>query len=171
MNRWHEYKVFSEVNSDDICGNIINARWVLKTKNDGNIKARLVIKGFEDEEKATVICESPTARRESTKILLALMPTLKFRPKMLDISCAFLQGNAITRDIFIYPPVEANRPTNTIWKLQKCVYGLGEASRQWYNKLLETFIEAKFVRSRSDPALFVYYENNKVDDFLYFINN
>ena len=43
---------------------------------------------------------------------------------------AFLQGKKIEREVYICPPKEA--ATNKVWKLQKCVHGLSDASRYWY---------------------------------------
>ena len=40
-----------------------------------------------------------------------------------------LQGKTIERTVFVHPPKEAN--TNKICKLQKCIYGLADASRYW----------------------------------------
>ena len=38
---------------------------------------------------------------------------------------AFLQGKKIERGVYIRPLKEA--ATKKVWKLQKCVYGLGDA--------------------------------------------
>ena len=47
--------------------------------------SRLVIRGFQDKDKDDVVSESPTAHTESLKIMLAVMPTLGYRPKKMDI--------------------------------------------------------------------------------------
>ena len=59
--------------------------------------------------------------------------------------------------------------------MKNCVYGLGDASRNWYLSITEKLEELKVKCCKSDPALFVYHENNKlqviicthVDDFIY----
>ena len=59
--------------------------------------------------------------------------------------------------------------------MKKCVYGLGDASRNWYLSIAEKLEELKIKCYKSDPALFVYPENNKlqgiicahVDDYIY----
>ena len=48
----------------------------------------------------------------------------------IDIKAAFLQGFPIDRDVYLVPPVEAN--TGRLWKLETTVYGLVDASREWY---------------------------------------
>ena len=39
------------------------------------------------------------------------------------------------RIVYLHPPKEAN--TSKVWKLQKCVYGLADASRYWYLRVTE----------------------------------
>ena len=59
--------------------------------------------------------------------------------------------------------------------MKKCVYGLGDVSRNWYLSIKEKLEELKVKCYKSDPALFVYHKNNKlrgiicknVDDFIY----
>ena len=48
---------------------------------------------------------------------------------------AFLQRKKIEREVYIRPLKEA--ATNKVWKLQKCIYGLGDASRYWYLRVKE----------------------------------
>ena len=94
--------------------------------------------------------------------------------KLSDIKTAFLQGNLLNRDIFIQPPPEAKCPQNCIWKLNKCVYGLCDASLKWYSRIREFVAENDGTVSKLDPALFMWHKENKfistigihVDDFL-----
>ena len=58
--------------------------------------------------------------------------------------------------------------------MKKCVYGLGDVSRNWYLSIKEKLEELKVKCCKSDPALFVYHKNNilqgiickHVDDFI-----
>ena len=76
----------------------------------------------------------------------------KWRLKSLDVKAAFLQGNEIQRDVYIKLPIEAD--TTEIWKLHKCVYGLGEASRLWYMRLKEELHSFGVTESKFDAAIF-----------------
>ena len=49
-----------------------------------------------------------------------------------------------------------------MWKL-KCVYGLGDASRNWYLSIKEKLEEWKVKCCKSDSALFVCHENKLQD--------
>ena len=79
------------------------------------------------------------------------------------------------REIFIKPPKEAD--SQGIWRLNKCVYGLKEASRYWYNRVHDEFLNMGLHKSKYDDAVFFYKPNKNgqcegiivihVDDFLY----
>ena len=71
------------------------------------------------------------------------------------LSLHFLQGKSIDREVFLKPPIEANR-TKVLWKLKKCVYGLSDASRCWYFALSEKLESLGCVRSMYDFGVFVW---------------
>ena len=83
------------------------------------------------------------------------------------------QLHVIDRELYILPPKEAN--TDKIWRLNKCPYGLADASRKWYIKVKGVLISLDVKMSKADPSLFYYYHNNElqgiiaihVDDFLW----
>ena len=69
-----------------------------------------------------------------------------------------MQGNLLNRDVFIQPPPEAKCPQNCIWKLNKCVYGLCDATLKWYSRIQEFVAENDGTVSKLDPALFMWHK-------------
>ena len=61
-------------------------RCVVTFKDDGSLKARLVVQGFTDQR-----LSSPTASRRSRQIFLTLAASLGFQTHKGDVKCAFLQ--------------------------------------------------------------------------------
>ena len=57
---------------------------------------------------------------------------MKWSVNSIDIKAAFLQSESIGRDVFLIPPAEAKCDKDVLWKLEKCVYGLNDAARNWY---------------------------------------
>ena len=139
LNVWNQEKVHTCV--PDTGKECISVRWVILPKLvDGTwkVKARLVARGFE-ENVDQIRSDSPTCLKESLRILLTLASTMDWKLVSLDIKCAFLQGYPIQRDLFVRPPKEAGA-TGYVWKLNKVVYGLSDASRAWYRQNRLTFV-------------------------------
>ena len=175
LKSWKENDVYTEIADEG--QECISTRWVCQWKDkDGQKipKARLVLRGFEEEDKE-IDKASPTCSSEGLKMVLTVMAQNEWNPKTMDIKTAFLQGHKLERDIFIKPPNE-KRKQGILWKLKKCVYGLVDASLHWY-KRVKNFMEKIGAKvSCMDPAIF-YWSNEDskiegilachVDDFLY----
>ena len=173
LENWKKNEVYNEVPYQN--QKLITTRWVITPKEiDGVIttKARLVVRGFEDQDSEKSETNSPTCTKEAIRIALATIAMNGWNCKSIDAKAAFLQGNEIKRDIFVKPPKEAS--TDKVWKLRKAAYGLNEASRCWYNKVNDELTKLGIERSKFDEAFFIYKNQNKlvglisvhVDDFL-----
>ena len=163
LNSWKDKSVYTEV--EDHGQPCISVRWVLTPKIiDGvpSTKARLVAKGF--QEVKSFRTDSPTCSRESIRLLLALTAAKRWKLQSIDIHAAFLQGSEIDRTVFLRPPVEAN--TTKIWKLQKCVYGLSDAPRQFYLRLREELSTLGVMQSSGDPGLYYWTRSNTLEGIL-----
>ena len=170
---WQKNDVFEEV--PYIGQKTISLKWVYTLKNIDDKtfpKARLVAKGFEEDSK-DIPKDSPTCSKEVIRTMLALTAQKEWKLNAIDIKAAFLQGDEIDRELYVIPPKEAN--TTNIWRIKKCVYGLGDASRRWYNSIKNYLLSIGLVMSKADPALFYYHKDNNligmiaihVDDFLW----
>jgi len=95
----------------------------------------------------------------------------------MDIKSAFLNRD-LENEIFmrILPGVKAKE--EQVWLLHKVLYGLKQASREWYLKLKGQLEELGFKRSDADHRVFTKIIDGKlfviaiyVDDFLLFLSN
>ena len=77
-----------------------------------------------------------------------------------DITSALLQSVPIERDVYIKPPTE-RRITGMMWKLNKMVYGLVDASRGFYLNLSGELTRRGCIKSTMDPAMFIYFDEDK----------
>ena len=123
------------------------------------VKARLVARGNE------VRTDSPTIGKPTLRIQFALAAQHGWKVECSDVTAAFLQGEKLSRDVFVTPPPEAQEE-GKIWKLLKPVYGLDDACRNFYLKAAETLIEYGCNRSKYDSALFLYFKEGKVVGFI-----
>ena len=77
---------------------------------------------------------------------------MKWSVNSIDIKTVFLQGRLFDREVYLKPPREAK--TRNLWKLKKCVYGLKDASRQWYLTLKDEVVKAGGKVSMYEPGMF-----------------
>ena len=149
----------------------ITTTWVLTEKGTEK-RARITARGFQED--TTFPTDSPTVQKHSMRLLLTIAATEKWEICTTDISSAFLQGSEMDRPVYIKPPKEANQP-GMLWLLNKCLYGLKDASRKWYLRVVEKLKELDFQTSKYDSGLFFLHKDGKligivalhVDDFLH----
>ena len=114
--------------------NILPCRFVLAIKhNDGTeiFKARFVIGGHKDREKAAMVHQSYNLKQSSVKILLALATILGFDVWDLDVKQAYLQsGSKLQRKVFIKPDI-MELDHNELIQIMKPLYGLSESGDYW----------------------------------------
>lgn len=169
LEKWTKYDAFEEIQDND--QDAITYRWVITEKPDGHIKARLCVRGFEEEIKPQ--SDSPTASSDAMRLFLASSANEGYQIKTLDVTSAFLQGTALERDVYMIPPKEMQKK-GIIWKLKKSAYGLYDASRKWYLAVKAELLEMGMRTISGDEALFHMIKNGKligmcilhVDDFL-----
>lgn len=137
LQSWIDNSVYTEIPNEG--QETMSLRWVVTPKIiDGqpSVKARLVARGFEEVQNFKT--DSPTCSKEGLRLALTIISSKNWMLNSLDVKTAFLQGKAIDREVIVQPPKEAN--TTNLWKLSKTVYGLADASRNWYLKLRSELI-------------------------------
>ena len=150
----------------------LSTTWVLWEKGN-EVRPRLVSRGYEKPEE--IQKESPTIRKCSMRTFLSMAASHEWTIKTTDIKSAFLQGNPLKLDVYVQPPKEAKVQNGFICKLKKCLYGLDDAARKFFNSIYEELKRLQCQQSHLDPALFCFYQNYTfsglfachVDDFLH----
>jgi len=153
LDQWKQRNVYKEIvnNGEDF----VSLRWVVTQKiiNDNPItKARLCARGFEEDQNFRT--DSPTCSREGIRVILTLIASKGWKCNSLDVKTAFLQGKVLERVVIVKPPKEAQ--TDKLWLLQKCVYGLADASRYWYLKVKEELCKLGGKPSKYDQGIFYF---------------
>jgi len=106
---------------------VLDVKWVYTTKADNRKKARLVVRGFQQEEELDNLY-SPVARMQTLKILLAHCCQYRLTILQMDVEAAFLNGK-IKSEIYVPQPRGYENGTDRVCKLDKALYGLRESPR------------------------------------------
>ncbi|KAE8686060.1 hypothetical protein F3Y22_tig00111086pilonHSYRG00004 [Hibiscus syriacus] len=142
---------------------VVGCKWLFKVKHnpDGSVqryKARLVAKGFSQipgyDFKETF---SPVIRFSTFNAILAVAVNNGWTLRHVDINNAFLNGDLLEEVYMQQPPGfekvnEHGKPF--VCKLQKALYGLRQAPRNWHDKLKQNLVQMDFMVSLADPSLF-----------------
>ena len=92
-------------------------------------------------------------QKYSLRTLLAIASAKGWAIETVDVKSAFLQGTRLNRKVYVKPPKEANA-LSKLWLLHKCLYGLRDASRQWYTKVEDVLTKLGFKKCTYDSGLF-----------------
>ncbi|KAM1015922.1 hypothetical protein ACFX2A_046661 [Malus domestica] len=158
----------------------IGCKWVYKTKRDalGKIerhKARLVAKGFTQREGIDYNDTfSPVSSKDSMRVVMALVAHFDLELHQMDVKTAFLNGD-LEECIYMKQPtgfVERGKE-NMVCQLNKSIYGLKQASRQWYLKFDQIVSSQGFEENKLDDCIYLKFSGSQfiflvlyVDDIL-----
>ena len=165
---------------------IMNMRWVLTFKGNGDAKARLVILGFKAHNLCEVETSSATMGKVGRNMLLCLCAALNLKLKAGDVTSAFLQTDESLEgeDLYVWAPPElatyfGGDPRDPrALKVLKAFYGLVHSPRKWWETVVAAMKRSGWKALLGDKCLFVLQEeiNGKleivglaglhVDDFL-----
>ena len=90
----------------------------------------------------------------------------------LDVNNAFL-NKELDEEVYMQMPKGIPNPEKKVCRLKNSLYGLKQASRQWFNKVKYTLISLGYAQSKNDYSLFLNNSSKKltirtvyVDDIL-----
>ena len=148
-----------------LAANLMNCHFVFDLKRNHlaeieKFKARLVADGNTQEAGVDFDRVFSTVVKMSTvRLVLAIAAQLDYNLTSADVRQAYLHAD-LTEDIYMrippgLPRFDANG-NELVLKLNKSLYGLKQAGREW-NKLLVSFLKSfGFVQSVIDVCLFMY---------------
>jgi len=151
--------------------NIITAKWVLhikrtKTGAISTRKGRLTARGFQQrygidyDETFAPVGQYATLRTMIAVAMIRGMTLYQF-----DVESAFLNGT-LQHTIYMEQPKGYNDGSGRVCKLNKAIYGLKQAAKEWNCAIHETLVSMGLEQSPKDPCLY-FAKNGKAYMFLY----
>jgi hypothetical protein len=137
----------------------IGCKWVFKTKRnaDGKIeryKARLVAKGYNQKEGIDYNeTFSLVSTKDAFRVMMALVAHFNLELHQMDVKTAFLNGDLL-EDIYMLQPEGFIEDAEKVCKLKKSIYGLKQASRQWFLKFDAVITSFGFEENKLDECVY-----------------
>nr|GEV55435.1 ribonuclease H-like domain-containing protein [Tanacetum cinerariifolium] len=132
--------------------------WKIKYKTSGEIKrykARLVSKGFSQKERFNFDeTFSHVVKMVTVRCLISIDVVNKWPLYQLDVNNVFLYGDLVEDVYMTLPDGYNNVDKSKVCKLDKSLYGLKQALRQWNAKLTTALVEHGFEQSKFDYSLY-----------------
>lgn len=102
---------------------------------------------------------------ETIRTVLALAAQLQLPVYQLDVKSAFLNGE-LKEEVYVEQPqgYVIKGKEDKVYRLVKALYGLKQAPRAWNAKIDGYFRKKGFLRSKSEPSLYV--KKSGTHDFL-----
>jgi hypothetical protein len=112
--------------------------------------------------------------KDSLRIIMALVAHYDLKLHQMDVKMAFLNGDLLENVYMTQPKGFAVKEKEHMgFHLRKSIYGLKQASRQWYLKFNETIRNFGFKENEEDNCIYAKFRNEKfiflilyVDDIL-----
>ena len=118
-------------------------------------KAKLFAKGFTHKDvvnyKETLLAVS---QNDSFRIIMELVAHYNLVLHQIDVKIAFLSGD-LEENIYIDQPIgfSVEGKEHMVSKLKKSIYGLWQASYQWYLKFNDTIVSFRFKENIVDRCI------------------
>jgi hypothetical protein len=155
----------------------VGCKWVYKIKYKANgeiekYKARLVAKGFtqvEGEDYGETF--APVAKMTTIRCLLTVAVARGWELHQMDVSNAFLHGELDEEVYMNIPQGYKALKEGLVGRLKKSLYGLKQASRNWYFKLSQALLSYSFKECQADHSLFTYTDGSTFIAILVYVDD
>jgi hypothetical protein len=182
FERFEKYNVFKPVPRSDLPDGekVLTTTWAFKHKANGSRRGRLNARGYEQLEGEHFMADSVSSPVTNPATIRILILLLCMNPawicKVEDVEGAFLQGTFENGEV-IYCEVPDGMEefygtrASTVLLMQVPLYGTKQASRCFYQKLVEKNLDRGYQRSTADNSLFFIVRNGQLSVFASWVDD
>ncbi|KAK1408311.1 hypothetical protein QVD17_39969 [Tagetes erecta] len=114
---------------------------------------------------------APVAKLVTVRTLLTVAVKRDWIIHQLDVDNAFLHGD-LDEEVYMKIPQGFSRENETrVCRLRKSLYGLKQASRNWYHKFTKFLISLNFRQSKADHSLFTFQNGESYVAILIYVDD
>jgi len=150
----------------------IPIKWIFTIKSNGTYKARLVVIGCRDKNKATRIeTTSPTPTSGSIRWLFILASKFGWNMWQLDLTNAYLNSKIHCEKYVAVPKGINYDPTKYMCRLKKALYGLDIAPK-CFNIEIDSFLKSQgFEQNKREPCIYTKMNETLITIILVFVDD
>lgn len=155
----------------------IDSKWVYKTKykQSGEVeryKACLFARGFKQSEGVDYYDTlAPVEKLLIDRTLLAVAVKRDWIIYELDMNNAFLHGD-LNKEVYMKIPQGFSKENETrVCRFRKSLYGLKQASRNWYQRLTTFLLRLDFQQYKADRSSFFHKKDEIFVAILIYVEN
>ena len=104
------------------------------------------------------------------RCLIAVATSRKWSLNQLDVNNAFLHCDLKEKVYMQFPPSYPS-PPNHVSRLRKSLYGLKQASKQWFSKLAQELLSQGYTRSKNDYSPFFKKQNKQMTFIVIYVDD
>ena len=114
---------------------------------------------------------APCTRFATFRLFFSIVAALQHRTGSFDVKTAYLNAE-LGEEVYVKPlpvfPDEIPDPklAGKVFRLQRALYGLRQAGREWFFKFRDTMTLLGYEQSLADPGLYILRKNGKIDVIL-----
>jgi histone deacetylase 1/2 len=135
----------------------VKCKWIFEIKRSGIFRARLVACGYSQIPGVDFTeSYSPVGNDVTIRIMLITEMVKGLESKIIDVETAFLHGLlADGEEIYMDCPDGLEHENDECLFLLKTIYGLVQAARAFFKKLIKVLQLIGFTQSKADPCLMI----------------
>ncbi|RVW43546.1 Retrovirus-related Pol polyprotein from transposon TNT 1-94 [Vitis vinifera] len=167
-----EYDIGEEVNPTTYCEALSSDK-----ANEWLIAMRDEMQSMSDNDREGIDFTetfSPVSTKDSFRLVMALVAHFDLELHQMDVKIAFLNGD-LSEEVYMSQPegFKENGKENMVCRLKRSIYGLKQASRQWYLKFDKIVTSFGFIENEFDQCVYMKVNGSKyifmvlyIDDIL-----